>query len=151
MVTSKRFLGTRKVFFGASIALLLITAFGCDYFKAKGEFTGDKVTVVSFSSREIQLPQGFEKAFQGFKGILLVDEQGKVTAIKPTGKTINLCDPLAPAEKKAKEDCDMVLTTYDLVDALSGTLSCGRCDGNTCNIKTFKKPCSRGVHNCDCS
>jgi hypothetical protein len=141
--------GKRKIAIGASITLLMLTAFGCDYFKAKDEkveYSGNKVTVVSFSSRKIQLPEGFEKAFGNFTGIMLVDS--KVTAINPKGKTINLCDPVAKAESDA--DCDVVLTTFGLLDALSGEGSCGRCNNYECSLKTNKRPCDRGIHSCRC-
>jgi hypothetical protein len=140
----------RNVVIGWSLAALLLAALGFYYFYEKGqvEYPGDSVNV---TVKKIELPNGFEDAFKGFTGLLLVDEAGNVTAITPKGQSIDLCGP------GSKNGCKVVLTTYALVDALRGSLQCGRCSSDdelvTCHKDTQKYPCHtrKRHHSCECS
>jgi hypothetical protein len=139
----------RNTGIGLGIAALLLAAFGCNYFYGKGkvEYPGDRVNV---SAKKIEVPKGFDEVFKDFTGLLLVDKEGKVTAITTKGDPIDLCG------SGSGKDCQVVLTTYALVDALSGSRRCGRCTANdelyTCHKDKQKYPCHTGTdhQNCVC-
>jgi hypothetical protein len=104
----------RNLAIGSSVAMFLLGALGYYFFYANGtvEYLGDLVTV---TAKPVQIPQGFEESFKDFTGLLLVDRERKVTAITPEGDRINLCGTGRGPE------CDVVLTAYALVDALSAS------------------------------
>jgi hypothetical protein len=144
---------TRKLIIWSAVTMLLTGAIGCylTYANGTADYLGDLVTV---TAKPVQIPQGFEEAFKDFTGLLLVDKQGQVTAITPKGGNINLCG------QGRGPDCKVVLTAYALVDALSATGSCGRCDVGgeltSCHKADRKYSChitkkAHPKHTCNCS
>jgi len=137
---------TRNVGISLGIAALLLAAFGCNYFsgKSKIDYPGDSVDVIA---KKIEVPKGFDEVFKDFAGLLLVDQEGRVTAITTKGEPIDLCG--------SGKDCKIVLTTYAVVDALKGgARRCGRCTVNdelfACHKDTQKYPCHTGTNHQGC-
>ena len=143
----------RNVAIGSGVVVLLLAALGYYFFaRVNVGYSSDSISV---TDKTVELPAGFEEKFQDVTSLLLVDKQGKVTAITSKGDKIDLCG------LGSKNECEVNLTTDALMDALTGARKSGRCDVGgeftACHKDTATYPFHKikpgkpdDHHGCDC-
>jgi len=130
----------------AGVAALSLIVTGCSH-----HYTGDNVIV---QSKPVEITKDVENRFKDFTGLLLVDKDGKVTAITPSGKPIDLCGV------KYGPNCEVELTAHAIVQSLRSLTTeadtQGRCFAagrlRTCHVELQKYPYHTGSdhYSCNC-